>query len=70
MSGKIDFKNTKQLEILAIELALAGGQVLVDSFNFTPAQVAQWTDLLLEQAKYNRAGNLPRMQKIVAGIDK
>jgi len=61
--------STQRLEVLAVEIALAGGQVLQDQFGFTTEQVAKWVDALLEQAKFNREGNLKQMQKVVDGID-
>jgi len=57
---KNPFKGTQknqQLQILAVELALAGGEVLKEEFNFTDAQVALWMDKLLNRAKTNRAKN-------------
>lgn len=44
----------KQLEILSVEIALAGGEVLKSIFNFTDEQVALWLDGTLNQAIINR----------------
>jgi len=38
----------------AIELSLAGGQVLSEEFGFTEEQVKRWMDKTLERAKQNR----------------
>ena len=56
--------NTKQakddrLSILAVELGLAGAQVLQDEpFNFTQAQATLWLDKMMDKAKVNRAATL------------
>jgi len=57
---------TQQMEILAIELSLAGGQVLRDEFGFDEQQVAKWMDTTLTVAKKNRATMLAR---VVESID-
>lgn len=41
--------------LLAVELGLAGGEILKEKFNFTDRQVAEWMDLMLDRAKVNRA---------------
>lgn len=49
-----------RLAILAVELGLAGGEVLQEHFGFTTAQTAKWLDLMLDRAKVNRATALAR----------
>lgn len=50
-----------RLPILAVELGLAGGEVLRRDFGFTEEQVTQWLDAMLTQAKVNRVGSLARI---------
>ena len=47
-------KDDDRLAILAVELGLAGGEVLQRDFNFTQEQTARWLDAMLDQAKVNR----------------
>lgn len=47
-------KPDDRLAILAVELGLAGGEVLQRDFNFTQEQTARWLDAMLDQAKVNR----------------
>lgn len=48
-----------RLAILAVELGLAGAQVLQEEpFNFTPKQATLWLDMMLDKAKVNRAASL------------
>ena len=56
----------QQMEVLAIELGLAGGQVLKEKFSFTPEQIAEWMDETLTVAKQKRATML---SKVVESID-
>ena len=50
-----------RLAILAVEIGLAGGEVLQEKFGFTPEQTAQWLDLMLDKAKVNRVRSLARL---------
>lgn len=57
-------KNKNQddrLAILAVELGLAGGEVLQEHFGFTVEQTAKWLDLMLDRAKVNRVSSLARL---------
>lgn len=47
--------------LLAVELGLSGGEVLQKEFGFTPEQVAQWMDLMLNRAKVNRVRTYAQM---------
>ena len=56
--GKLFGKQSEQddrLAILAVELGLAGGEVLRRDFGFTEEQVTRWLDAMLDRAKTNRA---------------
>lgn len=44
----------QRLANLAMELGIAGSQVLIESFGFTPAQAESWFDQMLARAKVNR----------------
>lgn len=44
----------QRLANLAMELGVAGTQVLIESFGFTPAQAESWFDQTLARAKANR----------------
>jgi len=57
---------SKRLQILAVELGLAGGEVLKQNFGFTDEQVARWLDAVLDRAKKNRKTTL---SEVVDGID-
>lgn len=46
----------KRLRNLALELTLAGGQVLKEHYGFTPEQVTEWIGLTTKQGQKNRAG--------------
>lgn len=50
-----------RLAILAVELGLAGGEILREDFGFTEAQVALWLDKMLTRAKVNRVTSLARL---------
>lgn len=50
-----------RLGVLAVELGLAGGEVLQEHFGFTVEQTAKWLDLMLSRAKVNRVGSLARL---------
>jgi hypothetical protein len=53
-----------RLSILAVELGLAGAQVLQEPpFNFTQKQATLWLDKMLDRAKVNR-GALLAMQAV------
>lgn len=41
---------------VAIEMNLAGGQVLREEFGFTHEQIKRWVDLTIERARKNREG--------------
>jgi dsDNA-binding SOS-regulon protein len=47
-------KTDDRLAILAVELGLAGAQVLQEKYGFTQAQSAEWLDAMLDKAKANR----------------
>jgi hypothetical protein len=47
-----------RLAILAVELGLAGAQVLQENYGFTPAMSAIWLDKMLDKAKVNRDSSL------------
>lgn len=47
-----------RLATLAVELGLAGAQVLQEDFGFSPAMSAIWLDKMLEKAKVNRGATL------------
>ena len=47
---------TQRLSNLAMELTLAGGQVLRESFDFDENQVNEWLDKTIVRAKQNRNG--------------
>lgn len=48
-----------RLATLAVELGLAGAQVLQEEpFNFTPKQATLWLDKMLDRAKVNRGAVL------------
>jgi len=57
MSGLHRPKADDRLGVLAIELGLAGGEVLQRDFGFTQEMTAKWLDAMLDQAKLNRARN-------------
>ena len=42
---------------VAIEMGIAGAQVLREAFGFDEEQVKRWIDLTLERAKKNRGEN-------------
>ena len=50
-----------RLAVLAVELGLAGGEVLQEHFGFTVEQTARWLDLMLDKAKANRVRSLARL---------
>jgi hypothetical protein len=50
-----------RLAILAVELGLAGVQVLQEDFGFTPGMSAIWLDKMLDKAKVNRGATLAMM---------
>lgn len=50
-----------RLAILAVELGLAGAQVLQEDFNFTQEQATLWLDKMLDKAKVNRTASLAMM---------
>lgn len=48
-----------RLAILAVELGIAGAQVLQEEpFSFTQKQATLWLDKMLDKAKVNRAATL------------
>ena len=48
-----------RLAILAVELGIAGAQVLQEEpFNFTQKQATLWLDKMLDRAKVNRGASL------------
>lgn len=47
-----------RLATLAIELGLAGAQVLQEEFGFTQAMATIWLDKMLDKTKVNRAASL------------
>ena len=47
-----------RLALLAVEIGLAGAQVLQEDFNFTPQMATIWLDKMLNKAKVNRAASL------------
>jgi hypothetical protein len=62
-----------RLAILAVELGIAGAQVLQEEpFNFTRKQAALWLDKMLDRAKVNRGGTLAMMavEEIDSGRQK
>ena len=64
--------NTRQakddrLAILAVELGIAGAQVLQEDFGFTQQMAAIWLDKMLDKAKVNRGAELAR--QAVEAID-
>lgn len=50
-----------RLAILAVELGLAGGEVLQEHFDFTIEQTAKWLDLMLNRAELNRVKSLAKL---------
>lgn len=58
LEAKVD---DDRLAILAVELGLAGAEVLQEDFGFTQEQTAKWLDVMLSKAKTNRAVSLARM---------
>ena len=60
-------KPDDRLGVLAVELGLAGAEVLQRDYNFTQAQCAEWLDKMLDQAKINRVRSLA--QQAVKQID-
>ena len=50
-----------RLAILAVEIGLAGGEVLQEHFGFTVEQTARWLDLMLDKAKVNRVRALAKL---------
>lgn len=60
-TDKLDSPAGDRLAILAVELGLAGGEVLRDEFDFTEAQVTLWLDKMLDKAKANRMGSLAQL---------
>ena len=47
-----------RLAILAVELGIAGAQVLQEDFGFTQGMATLWLDKMLDKAKVNRAASL------------
>lgn len=47
-----------RLATLAVELGLAGAQVLQEEFGFTQKQATIWLDKMLDKAKVNRGAAL------------
>jgi len=43
---------------VAIEMGIAGGQILREEFGFEEDQIKRWIDLTLERAKKNRGENV------------
>ncbi len=41
---------------VAMELGIAGAEVLREKFGFTPEQIAAWMAAMIERAKQNREG--------------
>lgn len=60
-------KTDDRLAILAVELGLAGAQVLQEDFGFTTQMTAAWLDKMLDKAKANR--ETPTAQAAVEQID-
>lgn len=54
-------KPDDRLGLLAVEIGLAGAQVLQEDYGFTQAQSAEWLDKMLSKAKVNRAATLAYM---------
>lgn len=50
-----------RLAILAVEIGLAGGEVLQEHFGFTVEQTAKWLDLMLNRAELNRVKSLAKL---------
>lgn len=61
-------KTDDRLAILAVELGLAGGEVLRRDFGFSEEQVTRWLDAMLDQAKVNRVRSLAHLA--IQQIDK
>jgi hypothetical protein len=59
-TGKPPAKDDR-LAILAVELGLAGAEVLQEDFGFTPGMSAVWLDKMLNKAKVNRGASLAMM---------
>jgi hypothetical protein len=50
-----------RLATLAVELGIAGAQVLQEDFGFTLGMSATWLDKMLDRAKVNRGASLAMM---------
>lgn len=50
-----------RLAILAVELGLAGGEVLQEHFGFSVEKTAKWLDLMLDRAELNRVKSLAKL---------
>ena len=51
----------ERIALLAVELGLAGGEVLKEEFGFTTEQIARWMDMMLDRAKVNRVRTLAKI---------
>ena len=51
----------ERIALLAVELGLAGGEVLKEEFGFTTDQIARWMDMMLDRAKVNRVRTLAKI---------
>ena len=51
----------ERIALLAVELGLAGGEVLKEEFGFTNDQIARWMDKMLDRAKVNRVRTLAKI---------
>lgn len=58
---------SEQMQTLAIEMAIAGGQVLKDLWGFDDRGIAIWMDAMLTVAKTNRQTML---SKVVEAIEE
>lgn len=67
LSGITKPKPDDRLAMLAVELGIAGAQVLQEDFGFTPQMTAIWLDKMLDRAKVNRGASLA--QQAVEAID-
>ena len=59
-----------RLAVLAVELGLAGGEVLQEYFGFTTDQTAKWLNLMLDKAKVNRVRSLAHLAVMQIDNDK
>lgn len=59
-----------RLAILAVELGLAGGEVLQEHFGFSVEQTAKWLDLVLNRAELNRVKSLAKLAIDKVNSDK